>query len=228
MGESQKNIHDTFVKRWLEDKKQCAEVLSLVLPPRERALLNWKTLKLEKDTFIDPSLAERRSDVIVSVKFRNKKTVHMVFLIEHKSYQEKGSLGRKTFQQFLEYLTSICRRHPMPVLPILIYHGRSKNWRSPLSFQDSLEGLTPSLRRQFGRDILNFRYRLLNIRKLENSRKAKSLTCWPILYILTKIWDVKEMTVKQLFRFAHKLREPWRATILEQALGYLRRCDKIS
>ncbi len=108
-----------------------------------------------------------------------KKRVRLFFLLEHKSHQDSQVL-----QQILRYQTLVYNRWNYPVIPILVYHGRQKHWRGPLNFQDSLDGLTPVLRQKFGKNILNFRCKLLNIHDIKLYRGVgRNLLSRPILLI---------------------------------------------
>ena len=119
--------------------------------PSEFALFNWKTLKIEAQSFIDQNQTAKHIDIVCSVHFsRSKEIAKILFLLEHKSWEDPGLL-----LQILEYQIGLYKHSYTPVIPILIYHGRKKRWRGPLNFQDSLKSLPLAIRRKFGKNILN-------------------------------------------------------------------------
>ena len=101
----------------------------------------------------------------VAIK-RIEKPVRIVFLIEHKSRQDANLL-----KQLLRYQVDRYSKSNHPIIPILVYHGREKRWRGPLSFHQSLEGLTPTVKKEFGENILSFKCRLLNINEIDIEEK---------------------------------------------------------
>ena len=82
----------------------------------------------------------------------------VLFLLEHKSSEDPNTLI-----QLLEYQTTIYKEKRMPIIPILFYHGKKREWKLPLNFHDFLKDFRGRLRRRFKKDVLNFRYRLLNV-----------------------------------------------------------------
>ena len=172
--------------------------------------------------FTDEEGNERRMDLLFSVQVKgSKKRVRLFFLLEHKSYQDSQVL-----QQILRYQTCVYNRWNYPVIPILVYHGRQKDWRGPLDFQDSLDGLTPVLRQKFGKNILNFRCKLLNIHNINlYSGIARNLLSKPILLIMGSIWKIRPETIVELFQMGTSLDEKDQKFLIYKAVDYIRRND---
>ena len=164
---------------------------------------------------------EKRTDLIFSVKLKKShKTAQIFFLIEHKSRNRKGTLI-----QMLSYQTGIYTRSLAPVICVLVYNGEAKRYRGKLSFQDSLKDFTPALRRRFGKNVLNFTCRLLNIQALDISKEARHLTSRPILYILQNIWRLDKGVIRQLFKISRGLGMKDRRFLIDKAGDYIRRYD---
>ena len=147
--------------------------------------------------------------------------VRLFFLLEHKSHQDSQVL-----QQILRYQTLVYNRWNYPVIPILVYHGRQKHWRGPLNFQDSLDGLTPVLRQKFGKNILNFRCKLLNIHDINLYRGVgRNLLSRPILLIMSSIWKLRHETIVELFQMGINLGEKDQKFLIQKAVDYIHRND---
>ena len=140
----------------------------------------------------------------------------IVFLLEHKSYRDSELL-----RQFLNYQNRIYSESENPVIPILIYHGKEPEWKYSLSFQDSLK-MTDDIRRFFGGEIFDFRFRLLNLNKLD-IRQTKDLPTNPILFALTKIWKLEEEELGNLFKFCKDGKGGEKVGMM--ALNYLNQYD---
>ena len=143
-----------------------------------------------------------------------------MFLLEHKSRQDLG-----THRQFLGCQTGLYMHWNFPILPVLVYQGRAMEWRLPLDFQGFLKGFDGELKRLFGENVLNFRYKLLNLRKLDIKKRARGLTSRPILFILQNIWDLDEKIVKELFSLSQKASLKDRKLFMDRATDYIRQYD---
>ena len=212
------NIHDSLFKEVYSKREYSLDIFKLVLSKTEFALFNWRTLKQDVSSFVDKHFVERRSDLIFSVKRKgSKEEVKIIFLLEHKSAQDPGLL-----QQLLEYQTRIYEKRKHPIIPILIYHGKEKDWRGHLNFQESL-GMDEEISRRFGKNILQFRPRLLNLHKIRNIDLRHDLTSRPILFIMQSIFSVDEKAVENLFIIANNMDKKHGRELLERSINYLRK-----
>ena len=103
------------------------ELLAFLLPPEEFAKLNLKTLKFEATVFTDADGNERRADAVISVMTKDGQRI--IFLIEHKSTQDKGLLG-----QMLNYQALLDTHMADKVIVIVISNAKG-SWRMPMRFQ---------------------------------------------------------------------------------------------
>ena len=88
-----------FVAVITNNQAAVIELLASLLPPEDFARLNVRTLKFEATVFTDADGNERRADAVISVMTKDKERV--IFLIEHKSTQDKGLLGQMLNYQAL-------------------------------------------------------------------------------------------------------------------------------
>ena len=216
---SKPSLHDVFYRGVFEEKKYSMDIFKLILTPNEFNFFNWRTLKLEANTFINEYLKESRTDLVFSVKPKGSKIeTQVVFLMEHKSYTDS-----KVMEQLLKYQAASYLRTPAPILPIIVYHGKNKDYKGPLGFYGNLEKLhNPSIRRSLSKNVLNFNCRLLNLRRLD-SKKIEHLTSAPMLFILGNIWEVDKPVLCKLFSMVKKIsHKSDRATLVSQAIEYVR------
>ena len=215
-------IHDLLFKETYQRPEYALDIFRLVFTPKEFGLFNWKTLSPELTTYVDEEWKEKRTDLLFSVQLKNsKKRAKILFLLEHKSVKDD-----KLLFQMLGYQALIYARQNHPIIPILIYQGRQKGrYRGPLMLQESLAGLTPSVKRAFGKNILNFTSRLLNIQELNIERK-KNLTTRPILFIMQSIFSLSTKKVEDLFEMGKELAKEERRALIERAVDYIHQYDK--
>ena len=220
--QSKKAVHDYLFRDVYTKKKYSLDLFRLSFSPLEFELFNWETLKTELTTFMDDEWKAKRADLAFSVELKDsQKKVKVILLLEHKSSENKNVLT-----QLLSYQARIYSHHNYPIIPIIVYHGEKKKWQGPLEFHQLLEGLTPTLQEQFGKNILNFTCRLLNIQELNISKTGMDLTSEPVLLILQNIWDLDDKRVAEVIRKANKLPEKDRQELLGRAFDYIQQYDK--
>ena len=212
-------LHSILFKEIYSNPRYAIDLFCLILTPSEFRRYNWKTLKTEESVYVDLGGREKKADLFFSVEYKkSREAVHVAFLLEHKSYQDAELL-----EQLLRYQTSIYITKKRPIVPILVYHGRERDWKGSLNFQDSLTGMTPKIRRDFGENILDFKCRLLNLNKLEALNK-KRLTTTPILYTMPRVWRMNDQEMRKLLQTSSIARnKAEQAKLLGKALRYLGR-----
>ena len=192
-------LHDHLFKDIFSHLHYGLDLFKLSLSPAEFALFAWNTLRTDITTYVDKQLKELRADLIFSVRLRgSSKRVRIVFLLEHKSHYDP-----QIMKQLLSYQAEIYAKGGGFVIMIVVYAGKRDEWPGPLRFQDTLP-LRGEKRLQefFGEEVLDFRFRLLNVRKLKKTGgiSDKKLTTSPILYIMSEVWDLDQKRIKEFFK----------------------------
>ncbi len=135
-GEDIVSPHDKVVKIFLGEKETAKSLFKEYLPPKITKNLDFNTLKISKDTFVDKKMSDYFSDILYQINLLNI-PVFIYFLIEHKSREEL-----LTSFQVLKYMVGIWKLHlkqnkeakTLPVIiPIIIYHGPQK-WKIDTNF----------------------------------------------------------------------------------------------
>ena len=128
------------------------ELLSLLLPSEQLAKIDLRTVKFEATVFTDAEGDERRADAVISAMTRDGQRI--IFLIEHKSSQDKGFFGQMlTYQALLE--THLAAK----VITIVISNSKGR-WRLPMRFRSRFAGSVDAV----GDDVaLDFGYKLLHL-----------------------------------------------------------------
>lgn len=121
--------HDQEFKDFFNAKEVACSFFQEYLPPNIKAKIDFNTLEIVKDTFIDKKLSRFFSDILYRIQTSGE-TVYIYLLLDHKSSQE-NFMGF----QFLKYMVRIWELHfkqnkevlYLPVIiPMVIYHGASK------------------------------------------------------------------------------------------------------
>jgi predicted transposase/invertase (TIGR01784 family) len=135
------NPHDHFFKAVFSEPALAGDFLAHHLPAEVLPLLDLARLEIRKDSFIDPDLAEHRSDLLYAVPLADGAPGDVYVLFEHKSYPEPAIV-----LDLLRYLVRIWeqwrREHsgePLPVIvPLMLYHGRER-WSAATRFATLLQ-----------------------------------------------------------------------------------------
>jgi predicted transposase/invertase (TIGR01784 family) len=128
---------DRVFRQWFGERTTVKSFLRQNLPKAITKKMDFRTLRISKDTFIDKNLSDFRSDILYEIKYR-KKTAFVYLLFEHKSKQEKFMLF-----QLLKYMVRIWElylmqnkspKHLPVIIPLVIYHGLEE-WNRDIDFK---------------------------------------------------------------------------------------------
>ena len=123
------NPHDKFFKESFSRKEIAKSFIQEYLPDKLHNQLNFNSLEILKDTFIDKELSEHFSDILYKIKISGKQS-YIYCLFEHKSYIDAWigfQLLRNMVKIWEGYLKQNKKTKKLPVIvPIVIYHGKEK------------------------------------------------------------------------------------------------------
>ncbi len=121
--------HDGVFQDYWENNEVAGSFIREYVPEKITRHMDFDTLKICKDTFIDKKLDRYFSDVLYQINYKGKPLL-VYFLFEHKSVEEWFI----SFQ-LLKYMVKIWEqyqkqnkeaRHLPVIIPQVIYHGRKK------------------------------------------------------------------------------------------------------
>jgi predicted transposase/invertase (TIGR01784 family) len=124
------SIHDRFVKEFMQNPADAADMLSCGLPAPVAAAVKWDSLRQEPCEFINEHLGLKNSDLLFSVEFEQSRLwMHVVF--EHQSSHEPDAALRTSDYKNLCYRQQLKKGERLgPVICLIFYHGREP-WKSP-------------------------------------------------------------------------------------------------
>ncbi len=149
-----KNLHDRFFKETLTRRENAVSFFREYLPAEVVSQLDWRTLKITKETFVEPELRERFSDIVYEI--RAKVFIHL--LLEHQSTVDPWMPLR--LLGYMVRLWELWRKQnpeekKLPgIIPVLFYHGKDE-WDVSVHFRDMID--SPGLTEEF---VPKFKYLL--------------------------------------------------------------------
>lgn len=152
--------HDKYVRFVLQIRDLAQAFLQFALDSQVSEMIEWDSLALMKDSFIDEKLRSHFTDISYAGLMKTGKPVRVITLIEHKSDAPAVGelllqLGRYIFHIWQEHWT---RQESFPlIVPIVLYHGTG------LFVKDAAENLFPDLPPQFLKYIPTFEYDLVDL-----------------------------------------------------------------
>lgn len=166
--------HDEFVKAMMEHPKVAKDFFSHHLPQEIKDTIMLDSLRLEKNSFVDPDLKKHESDLLFSVHMVNHKRALLYTLIEHQSGPDELMPFRLMYYIFQGLKRHVLRhkKKPLPlplVYPIVLYNGMTP-YHSPkeiFPLFGSLESLA--------REVFLTPFKLVDVAKLSDDdiRKHK-------------------------------------------------------
>ncbi|MFP3011652.1 MAG: Rpn family recombination-promoting nuclease/putative transposase [Rickettsia sp.] len=136
-----KNLkHDDIIRSAFENPIVAKEFFQMHLPAYIQSLIAFKTLKMEKDSFVDETLKKSILDILFSVKF-NSEDGYLFLLLEHQSKPDYYMAFRlfKYMLKIAEYHMKTTKSKKFPfIYPLVFYNGIQK-YNAPLNLWELFE-----------------------------------------------------------------------------------------
>ncbi len=219
------NIHSNFFSEQFETETQAGSLLRLAFEPDQLSLFDLDTIRLEpkrwtrlKDSDASNSL---EADLLLSVKLKESARVTVSIVIEHKSSDDHRMMG-----QLLLYQKNCFERHAPAVIPIALYHGKTKGFPRYRTFQHyQLKKLKvpAKLIERFSRNMIEFEPVMID---LTDKNTFRSLTALPLsaqvpLSIMGRVWTADHKTIANAAEQCAPLPEIQRMALVRQCAIYL-------
>ena len=135
------NPHDRFFRHAFAKHEVAQPFFERYLPLQVTAELDFTTLALTQESFIDDTLKTQTSDLLFEVQTREATAARLYLVLEHKSYVDPWVL-----LQLLGYLVRLWEREkqrlkhlPLPAaIPLVLYHGEQR-WQGNPMFQSLID-----------------------------------------------------------------------------------------
>jgi len=219
--EKMRSMHDEVVKDFLSENETARSFFKEYLPPGIVRNLDFNTLQICKDSFINKKLAKYFSDILYRIDLENT-GIFIYLLIDHKSREDRF-MGF----QFLKYMVRIWELYlkqnktaeTLPVIiPIVIYHG-PRQWQVNTRFVSLFNA--PGNIREY---VPDFNYNLYDISHVPDE-SIKGAVLLRILFMTLKYIFTPELRYKlreEIFPLFHELKDKEKGTeYLEVLLRYL-------
>ncbi|MBF0508336.1 MAG: Rpn family recombination-promoting nuclease/putative transposase [Deltaproteobacteria bacterium] len=210
--------HDRFFKSIFSVKAEAGDFLSNYLPEEVAGLLKLDTLELGKDTYVDPELQERLSDLVYRVDTTYGGPAVVYILFEHKSYPEPliaFYLLRYMVKIWGQLIEQGVNNLP-PIIPLVLYHGAA-TWKEAKKLGKLVEH-HPALQ-SFLPDFHFLFYNLVQYRP-EDIKGAIPLRAALLLLKLIFDPELKEW-LRLIFELLGRLEWPEYADYFEKVMHYL-------
>ncbi|MFM8332262.1 MAG: Rpn family recombination-promoting nuclease/putative transposase, partial [Candidatus Methylumidiphilus sp.] len=180
--------HDSFFRETFSRLDIAEDFLREYLPPAVAAGIDWASLKIAKDSFVEKALRKHFSDLVYSARHGDR-AIKIYLLLEHKS-----SPDHWVSLQLLRYQLRMWELHrkqqpgqPLPpVIPLVLYHGQTR-WRTPTEFHALFGELDAALSPY----VPNFRHALCDLNLPEPEQIRGNVLSRLTLLALKHIFDAE-------------------------------------
>ena len=159
------SVHDNLFRYAMRHTEVAQAFIHHYLPTELSEQFDLSTLKIHKDTFIDPELQEFFADTLYEASLVDGSRGGFYFLFEHKSFAK-----RQTVFDLLGYMVRIWQQQAQqkskyeqlklkPIVPIVLYHG-PKGWTKVRSFGQLFDEQLPE---EFKRFVPDYDYILCDL-----------------------------------------------------------------
>lgn len=217
--------HDNAFEFYLREKETARSFLEEYLPAKIIRQLDFNSLRISKDKFVDKEMSRYFSDLLYEIKL-NKKPAFIYLLFEHKSWSEWFIC-----LQLLKYMVNIWElflkqnkkaKYLPVIIPLVIYHGRYK-WKISKKFISLFKNTT-----DLEKYIPDFSYNLYDISHIPDE-EIKGTVKLRILFTALKYIFTPELKYKVpgIFKLLREIKDKSKGTeYLEVLLRYISRSAK--
>ncbi len=119
--------HDSLFKRIMENDIAAREFLDEYLPSDVKNIVNLDSIKVEKESYIEPNLTKRFSDIVYRVDTNDNNKAYIYILAEHQSSVDQLMAFRLWRYTLLLAERHIRKKEKIPLIfPIIMYAGKAK------------------------------------------------------------------------------------------------------
>jgi predicted transposase/invertase (TIGR01784 family) len=165
------NPHDRFFRAMMHEPKVIREFFEQNLPSNIKAVIDFSTIQLQQESFIDDKLKLQIADLLYSAEFSSQEG-YLYLLLEHQSTPDKLMAFRilRYMVAIMEYHLKKTKRDELPIIyPVIFYTGnRSYNYSTDLF---DLFGA----RKELAKDILWQPYQLIDLSKTPDEKLKEFL-----------------------------------------------------
>ncbi|MGE5340376.1 MAG: Rpn family recombination-promoting nuclease/putative transposase [Candidatus Omnitrophota bacterium] len=197
--------HDGLFKFAFDNQRIAESFARERLPKEVSKYLDFSTMKIDKDSFVDQKLSRCYSDVLYHVQFKDN-PAYLYFLFEHKSW-EPNFPGI----QLLKNMTHIWESHLSkykrvkklpPIIPLLVYHGEYP-WNVDTNFLSMFE-----IPEELKKYIPVFDYELSDVSHMPEEEIKGELELRIVLLALRYIFQPEIMSrLKDIFQLLRELQD---------------------
>lgn len=178
--------HDRFTRSLMSNPKVAEEFFKKNLPAHIQKAIDFSSLKLQKESYIDDNLKLQIADLLCSVEF-NGQPGFLYLLLEHASKPDPLLPFR-----MLKYMVSIQDHHlkvtktnKLPlVYPLILYTGEK-----PYTYSMDLFDLFPSEERALAKETLTSPYHLIDLTQVSDEELKQYLWFGTMALVLKHIHD---------------------------------------
>ena len=223
--------HDQFFKQAFGRVEVARDFFQAYLPARVVSALDWPTLQLAPGSFVDERLAGRASDLLYSVRLRDRPAL-LYCLFEHQSTVDADMPFR-----LLLYMAriwedwrkqAVAGARPPLILPLVLYQGATA-WTVSRQFHDWLE-LPDDLRADLAPFQPRFEHALVDLSRLPLEDIAGELMARLALSLMKAVRGdgLPAWLAVSVPRLAELLAQPDRAGFFRVLMTYAFQAETIS
>jgi len=159
--------HDSYFRAAISDPRVAKDFFDAHLPDSVKSAINLKSLKMQKDTFVDGELRATASDALFSTQWKQQRPGYLYLLVEHQVTPSPLLAFR-----VMKYLFSIMDQHlklyqtkTLPVVYPLILYQASK----PYPFSTKLLDLFDVAHQELAKQMFTGSFQVINISKVSGN-----------------------------------------------------------
>lgn len=219
MTKSKLSPHDRFTRSMMSNPKVSEEFFQKNLPENIKKAIDFSSLELKKESFIDDKLKMQIADLLYSVKF-NGQPGFLYILFEHASTPHALLPFR-----ILKYMVAIMdqhlentKNHKLPLIyPLILYNGEK-----PYPYSMDLFDLFPASEKELAKETFTCPYHLIDLTQVSDEELKKYLWFGTMALTLKHIHDLDILPfVKDILQALKELEKQGEESYIYTIMTYM-------
>lgn len=218
--------HDRFTRSAMSQPKVAEELFQKHMPEHIKKIIDFSSIELQKESFIDDKLKLKIVDLLYSVKF-NGQPGFLYILFEHASTPHVLLPFR-----MLKYMIAIMDQHlnttngqQLPLIyPLILYNGKK-----PYTYSMNLFDLFSPTERELAKETLMSSYHLIDLTQISDEELKPYLWFGTMALVLKHIHDLNILPVfKEMLCAVKELEKKGAQNYTHTIITYIRETGKVS
>ncbi len=199
-GKRPERLHDRFFKEAFRHAKFVISLFRVGAPDKLFNIIDWSTLSPQPTRIAIPGMPERFADLVFSAELKGSgKPVHVILLLEHKSYRDVRLLAQMAWNLFLMYLQSDFESLIIPIVVHQVDPRKKSRKPTTVEFIDLFENLPDEHRAILTEYSVNFKCVMVDVNEIDRLGLARDTDIDSMIHMMSKVREGDLFVMQEVY-----------------------------